>query len=311
MLLIFVVGGLVGPLPAAAQVDYDYQAIAYPGAWLTDAWGINDRGDVVGTAYDEDGNCIPFVYGARKAVFEDVPPVAGFDCTALLAISDSGYLAGGVSTDDPFSRSGLILDQRGNATVFDHPDAISETLVRAINNNGLATGYRDGDPLEGEGSFNGFIYDSRTNTFTDIVPSDITIAQGINSKGDVVGSSTFAGIVAPDPCGDAWFARYGWLRTADGDVTYFDVNGWPTRARGITDSGAIAGWVMDPDTGSIYSFVTELDPDGPQCQSIAIPGSALLAFPGEYQTAAQGIKNSGEVVGNALDTLKGFIATPR
>jgi hypothetical protein len=308
ILLIFVLGLVVGPMPTDAQAEYTYQTVEYPGALATQVFGINGRGDVVGIASDEE-NCFPFVYDPKKATFTDVAPVAGYDCTSLLGISDSGFLVGAVDTDEPYWRRGLILDNEGNATVFDHPDAISETVPRGINNDGLVTGYRDGDLDEGEGLLNGFIYDPETNAFTDIVPSALTIAQGINSKGDVVGSSVFVDGIAPDPCGGADFMRYGWLRTTDGNVIYFDVNGWSTTARGITDSGTIAGWAVDPDTDIAKSFVTELD--GTQCQSINIPVADLLAYPGGSFTAAQGIKNSGEIVGNELDGLLGFIATPQ
>lgn len=100
-----------------------------------------------------------------------------------------------------------------------------------------------------------------------------------------------------------------------GNVTYFDVNGGRTRARGITDSGTIAGWSVD--IGGFHGFVTELD--GTQCQSITIPEADLLAFPGgdvDWSFVLQGIKNSGEVVGYYqipdVDIIfHSFIATPQ
>lgn len=312
LFLIFSVGLLAQPMLAQAQTEYDYQTIDYPGGDFEQVFGVNDRGDVVGNALDEDGNCLPFVYDTKKATFRDVTPVSGFDCTSILDISDSGILVGRVS--DFFSSSGLILDKEGNAIVFDHPDAVSGTEARGVNNDGFVTGIAfvsDG----GDEQLRGFIFDPGTGTFMDIVPSISTLAQGINSKGDVVGSAFFAtGLPAfEDPCpelpGDPIIRQYGWLLTADGNLSYFVVNGWRTRARDITDSGTIVGWAPDPDTGTIKSFVTELD--GTQCQSITIPDAELLAVPGSDATAAQGIKNSGEVVGTDLNGPVGFIATPQ
>jgi uncharacterized membrane protein len=269
-------------------------------------WGINARGDVVGGSGIA-GACVPFVYDSKNATFTDIAPVAGYDCTSILGISDSGILAGSVSIDAIPLRSGLILDKKGNATIFDHPDAVFQTSPRDINNDGLVTGIIDVD--EPEELLRGFIYDSATGTFTDIVPSVQTIAQGINADGYVVGSATFFDDFGPpDPCGNEGFRRYGWLRAPDGAVTYFDVNGWRTNARDITDPGTIAGWVFDSDTGVTKGFITELD--GTQCQSITIPDSDLLALPGGTLTVLQGIKNSGEVVGNDLDGNQSFIATP-
>jgi uncharacterized membrane protein len=304
----FAAGLLVQPILAQAQTGYDYQMIDYPGGDFTQVWGINARGDVVGNS-GIDGVCLPFVYDSKEGTFTDVAPVAGFDCTSVLGISDSGILAGSVSTNEPFLRSGLILDKKGNAIVFDHPDAVTQTSPRDINNDGFVTGIVDVD--EEDEFLRGFIYDSLTGTFTDIVPSVQTIAQGINADGYVVGSARFfgGGFGPPDPCGDDGIGRYGWLRAPDGTVTFFDVNGWTTSARDITDSGTIAGWVFDPDAATFKSIVTELD--GTQCQSIAIPDSELLIIPGALSTVAQGIKNSGTVVGNDVDAIRGFIATPQ
>lgn len=306
--MILAAGLLLQPMLVQAQGEYDYQMIDYPGGDFTQVWGINARGDVVGNS-GIDGVCLPFVYDSKNATFTDVTPVAGFDCTSILGISDSGVFAGSVSTFEPFLRSGLILDKKGNAIIFDHPDAVTQTSPRDINNDGFVTGIIDVDEVDE--SLRGFIYDPVTGTFTDIVPSNTTIAQGINADGYVVGSARFfgGGFGPPDPCGEDGIGRYGWLRAPDGAVTFFDVNGWTTSARDITDSGTIAGWVFDPDSATFKSFVTKLD--GTQCQSITIPDSELLALPGGLSTVAQGIKNSGEVVGNELDSIRGFIAIPK
>ena len=311
LLLILAVGLLAKPMPAQGQADFDYQTIDYPGADSTRVFGINGRGDVVGTALFED-SCFPFVYHSKDATFTDVEPVDGFDCTHLSGISNSGYMVGSVTTDDPFFRRGLILDKSDNVTVFNHADAFSETVARAVNNDGLVTGYIDSIvPNE----LRGFIYDPETDTFTDIVPSIFTIAQGINSKGDVVGSAIFPN--SEDPCGlstDLDTVRYGWRRTVDGNISYFIVNGLRTSARGITNSGKIVGFALDRVTNKWWGIVTELD-DTP-CQSITIPDTDLLTPPeAEGVIVAQGINNKGVVVGwydegEGVDyTEHGFIAT--
>jgi len=312
--LIFSVALLAQPMLAQAQTEWDYQTIDYPGGDFEQLFGINDRGDVVGYATDEEGNCLPFVYDSKKATFTDVAPVAGFDCTSVLSISDSGILVGNVRSDGV--GSGLILDKEGGATVFNHPEAVGETVARGVNNDGIVTGYADVFMGGGDEQLRAFIYDPEMGTFMDIVPSIQTIAQGINSKGDVVGSAVF--VTGPsafeDPCPElpvnSLLRRYGWLLTADGVLSFFVVNGWQTRARDISDSGAIVGWAADNDPlVRTVGFVTEVD--GTQCQSIAIPDSELLSFPGIDLTTAQGIKNSGEVVGNDIEANVSFIATPQ
>jgi hypothetical protein len=307
LLAVLAVGLLSAPMLVQAQGAYDYESINFPGSTFDQVFGINNRGDVVGNGID-DGNGRPFVYDSKTGTFTDVTPVAGYDDTAVLGISDKGVLVGSVF--DGSVDSGLIIDKKGASTVFDHPDAVSFTEARAVNNKGLVTGFRDSPDI----LFTpGFIYDPKTDTFTNIVPSLFTIAQGINSQGDVVGSAIFdSDAGAPDPCGSTDpFARRGWLRTNDGSVTYFSVNGGATSARGITDSGMIAGFVDDPGSGLNKGFVVELD--GSQCQSFTIDDADLLHFPGSSGTFVGGIKNSGEVVGSYDDgtTIVGFIARPQ
>ncbi len=303
ILTILVLGLLIGPALAQAQVDYDYQTIDHQGATNTQVFGISDRGDVVGNGIGS----FPFVYDAKKGTFTDVAPIAGFDSTVVLGISDSGVLVGSVLHDDLLTVSGLILYKDGSATVFDHPDAVSFTQARGVNNEGLVTGYRDSADDQGAPE-NGFIYDPETDTFTDIVPSLFTIAQSINSRGDVVGHAIFFEEDDPCPPSPVGLVRYGWLRTPDGTVTYFDVNGGSTSARGITDSGTIAGFVSD---SGFKGFVVELD--GSQCQSITVAASDLIEFPGAVATFLGGIKNSGAIVGSYDDptNIHGFIATPQ
>ena len=316
LLAVLTVGLLVAPMLVQAQGAYDYESFNIPGSTFDQVFGINNRGDAVGNGFiAPDG--FPYVYDTKKGMFTPVTPVAGFDDTAVLGISDKGVLVGSVTifgANSPFDDevSGLIIDQTGASTVFEHPDAVLFTQARGVNNKGLVTGFRD-DPNDLFAQENGFIYDPKTGTFTDIVPSIFTIAQGINSRGDVVGSAIFNDAFgAPDPCGSSnTFVRHGWLRTTDGSVTYFSVNGGATSARGITDSGTIAGFVDDPGSGLLKGFVVELD--GSQCQSFTIADADLLHFPGSSLTFVGGIKNSGEVVGGYQDgtTSLGYIARPQ
>jgi len=295
-----------------AQAQYDYQLFDYPGALGTQVFGINDRGDVVGNGISEDADN-PFVYSSKKNTFTDVTPAVDYDFMGVLGISDPGVLAGGVFDLDTEIESGFIRNKKGTFLVFDHPDAISLTQARGVNNKGLVTGLRDGPyPLGGTTIF-AFIYNPMNDTFTDIIPvsdHDQSIAQGINSKGEVVGSAFFNGEL--DPCNPGTIddlQRYGWFRAKDGTVTYFQVNGEWTAARGINDSGTIVGFALDPSDGMTKGFKIELD--GSQCQAITIASSDLLAIPG-LDVFPQGITNSGVIAGGAWDAFPhGFIATPQ
>ena len=301
LLAVLAVGLLAGPIAAQAQTNYQF--FVHPDSDNIQVFGINDRGDVVGIG---DGGS--FVYDSKKGEFTDVTPATGHAFTNVLGITDSGVMVGSVNNLDQTTTSGFIRSKDGTYSVFDHPDAVSATNPRGVNNNGLVTGYRDDLNVVAVG----FIYDPMSGTFTDLNPTSFfTIAQGINSKGEVVGSSNFDG--ANDPCPGLGnpFLRYGWLRATDGTVTYFEVNGSHTSARGINDEGSIVGFFIDPDDGIFKGYKTRLD--GSQCQSVTVGPSDILYVPGSGANFVQGISNSGVISGGAEigSSTPGYVATPR
>lgn len=311
---------LLAPAGAMAQAAWQYQLIDYPGAPQTQVFGINDHGSAVGTAYD-DLDTYPFLYDVKKARFTDLANVAGYDLTSFIGISDSGRLVGSVVLGE--EEMGLSRDVQGADTVFSHPDALY-TQARGVNNKGLISGFR----VSSDGGLGGFVYDPKAGTFTDIAPSLSTIAHGMNSQGDVVGSAVFASFAEPeDPCpglpGDPDIRRYGWLRTADGALTYFTVSENPTVARGINDRRQIAGYVTDGSgVGARQKgFVIEGKKfAGAACVEIAVATEDFLEVPGFLQTLPEGLSNSGIVVGVTTELVDevtgetvshGFVATPR
>lgn len=136
------------------------------------------------------------------------------------------------------------FDKKGNHVQLTHP-LYNECHTRGINGKGIISGYtRDG------GIWRGFIYNPKDESFEDFLPDpDRNIAQGINSKGQVVG-----GIGNP---------RDGYVRDRDGDVrrfkVYIDGVSHSTQARGITDKGIIVG-TFSKD-GKSNGFVGRLSKD--------------------------------------------------
>jgi uncharacterized membrane protein len=251
----------------------------------------------------------------RKDTLTVLAPLAGYSSTSVIGINGRGDIVGAVTSLNGTTKSGFIRDKNGNFTLFSHPDAVLDTTPRGINNSGLVTGYRDSVDSQFAPE-NGFIYDPKTGTFTDIVPSLFTIAQGINKRGEVVGSSVFE--VANDPYpsfGNALRADYGWFRATDGIVTYFEINGSPTRARGIDDEGIIVGFFTDlaGEEITIKGFITELN-GPPPCRSITIAADDVIEFPAAIATFPEGINKTGDIVGQYRDSTgntHGFIATPQ
>src|SRR5262249_28295395 len=190
---------------------------------------------------------------------------------------------------DPGPEQGFIFNA-GSYAFFTHP-GWGNTEARAISNSNLVTGF----------SYNtlgvdtvGWIFNPLTATFTDIVVagSHLTIAQGINAAGQVVGSAT--GI----PGG-----AHAFLREPGGTITLFQIGTAPTRARAINDHGLIAGWMT---VGGVnQSFVGTSG------------GFETLVAPGATATFAEGLNNAGQVSGLYTTTpggvpaiTHGFIATP-
>jgi hypothetical protein len=270
----------------SARADYQFTTVDYPGsAVATQLWGINNSGQIVGQAFLADGSSLSFIYDSKKGSFTSLPTIP--DSSVFLGINEKGTTVGSVSDAALTFEHGLILDKKGDATTFVHPAPLTNTLARAIGASGLVTGYAYDDAVT---TTTGFIYDSRRNTFIDILPSTVgfTIAQGINARGDVVGSTSSPTDVE------------GFLRESNGTITLFKANGAPTRARGITDSGQIAGFING--SGGLEGFVGTLS-----------DGFELLNVPDATDTFVQGIANSGAVVGSYIDAAgnsHGFIATP-
>lgn len=311
-----VLGALALSVAASAQDAYDYAPIDLPGTDRSQVFGVNERGDAIGNAFADnpDGTVdrFPFVYDIRKDRFTLIDEVAGFDATSILANNNRGDIVGSVFDNSISRESGVVIDRKGNAEAFDHPDAVSLTQPRAINNRGLITGFRDNDqPLVTQV---GWVYDPKRGTFSDIVPSAATIAQGINGRGDIVGSATF--FTQHDPCNPGAppgsTVGYGWLRTADGDVRFFTINGERTRARGITDSGFVVGWTQNQVTGDVRGFVT--DAEIGFCEDLSVGPDGILAYPDAQATFPQAITNWGAVVGSYNDVtgeVQSFVAVPK
>ncbi len=266
-----------------AFATYVFNTVDYPGAVSTTVWGINSTGQIAGTASLDGVSVFSFRYSG--GVFTVLP--ATVYPVGALGINDSGVIIGGANFD-PGPEQGFIFNA-GSYAFFTHP-GWGNTEARAISNSNLVTGF----------SYNtlgvdtiGWIYNPLTSTFTDIdiLGSHLTIAQGINAAGQVVGSAT----------GMPGGAR-AFLREPGGSITLFQIGTAPTRARAINDNCLIAGWMTVG--GVSQSFVATSS------------GFETLVAPGATSTFAEGLNNAGQVSGlyitssGGVDTTHGFIATP-
>lgn len=267
----------------AASAVYVFNTVNYPGSVMTDVRGLNGTGRIVGYASVDGINSFGFSYAG--GVFSLLPP-AGVPVTAH-GLNDAGVIVGS-TFEDPAPTRGFIL-AGGTYTFFTRPGWL-HSYARAIGPSGLVTGFSD-DGTGGIDGSSGFIYNPATGVFTGIaIPgSALTIAQGINNAGQVVGSA----VLLPD-------GAHAFLRQTDGSILLFRIGGNQTRARGITDTGLMTGFVT---IGAVTSgFVGN---------SL---GFQLLDVPGSTFTVGEAINNAGQVSGlytdGATGATRGFIATP-
>ena len=297
-----VVAGSLAPVPAMGQgppttSEYRYTIVDYPGS-SSACLSINGRLDVICDAlFNQE---FPFVYNARsgRITLPTAAPPAAWRAAAF-GINESGTVVGYVYPPDDSIENGFVVTKNGEYREFSVP-WVAYTETRGMNNRGVITGTAF---FDGPGSA-GFIYDPEAGTYTEVLPSPYTETMGITTDGHVVGTVYLdAGAGGPGaPAG-----QYGYLRAANGSVTYFRVNGKDTYARGISDEGKIVGYFGALPIPQVTGFVTdvkELHSSKPPATGfvvLAIPARNQLQVPGAFGTLPQGISTEGTVSGAFID----------
>ncbi len=305
-----------------ANAEYDFEVVNFPESVFTNAFGINNAGKVVGNA-DDGVIGFSFMYDMKRGTYTTISNEFG-----VLEISNSGVMVGDVD--------GMcaIRDKKGNITTFAPPSfgAGSFCQARGVNSNDKVSGFE----IVAFEEWLGFIYDSQHGTYEEFLPSTQTIAHAINAQGQNVGSVTLDA--------DAAFpgsvpGRYGYLRETDGSFKYVEVSQslpGQTRLRGISESGLVSGFYLDPDTFEFKGYVTTLS-DSTGFEAITLtddevvyqkpcdpnlpppPGPEYELFTDMFTSQ---IRNDGVVVGSCGDFYfspitgdlvsynYGYIATP-
>ena len=288
--LVFTIGS------GSAAAAYSWTEILIPSIGpMGTAFGPNDRGQVAVQSADGSKTGI-----YRGGIFTPLPsPPAGYKLLAT-GINDGGTIVGGAfAPSDPTHEQGFILV--GSKYTFFSRTGWDNTEPRAIANSGLITGYSATSDLS---TTAGFIYDARTNTFTDATPpgsgAGFSVTQGINAYGRISGDGR-----SPELGRYAFVWQQGSLASGGGTLlpflTKLQIANVNTAARGINDAGVIVGF-----TASGLGFVGS-DSRGFQ---LLIPPAGDAAG---ATVACEGINNFGQVVctvTDALGNLRNFIGTP-
>ncbi len=207
--------------------------IDFPGAVLTAAMGINDRGDIVGLyVFVEDGPRHGFLL-SKDDVFPSPIDFPLATQTVARGINNQGDIVG--SFRESGGRDGFLLSKDGGPTRIDVPGA-TQTVAAGINDQGDIVGsFRVGDwPTW---VWHGFLL-SKDGGFTpiDVPGASQTVAAGINDQGDIVGSFRESG---------GW---HGFLLSKGGGFTPIDVPcATETLVRNTNNHGEIVGHFLDAE----------------------------------------------------------------
>jgi uncharacterized repeat protein (TIGR01451 family)/uncharacterized repeat protein (TIGR02543 family) len=269
---------------AHAQASYDFTFFAFPGAAQTEAYAINDLGQIVGyyVAANADNVFVAhgFLYAGGSFTTIDFPGAAW---TWAHGINNLGHIVGSY-TDGVSALHGFLYSE-GSFTSFDFPEAIQIWPY----------GINDSDQIVGTYTFidnnpHGFLYEGGNFTGLDYPGANYTTPLGINNSGQIVGNysaSTEGGgflyekggvtrIFFPGaegtgvdainnlgqilggwagPVGDGYFLY------SEGVFTLIPPLPWP---RGINNSGVIVGvcdvCVDDPSLGAMFGFIATPPP---------------------------------------------------
>lgn len=256
-------------------------------------FGLNDHGQlVVGTS---NGGLI-----YQNGVYTPLPiGPAGYTLSPE-GINDAGTIVG-TARDANGNSEGFIL-KSGSYSLFSIPGSAGMD-ARAVSPSGIVSGVFGNSVGNGEG----FTYDPTTGVITDINPSGsiLTTAQGMNTAGQLVGSG-FSGTSK----------EYGFIYQNASYLTFTIPGADATEARGINDSGLIAGFAQfpggAPGSGTIDAFVGNPS-SGYQLLSDPLAAGTGIATNAGQGTFGEAINNSGQIAGdytNANGNTFGFLATP-
>jgi probable HAF family extracellular repeat protein len=221
--------GLTAWVSAHGYHRMTFVTIDVPGATFTGARDINSRGQVVGRYTDTDGTNHGWLLSRGELTMVDFPE-AGF--TGANGINSAGAIVG-VYMQAAGEPVHAFLLRGGEFTSMDFPDSAG-TSAFGINARGDIVGaYCDGTiapcPFLGLGN-RGYILSGGEFTTIDVPGARATVAWGINSHGDVVGTYEEASGVL-----------HGFM-LSDGQLTSIDFPGAAgTEAYGINPRGDIVG----------------------------------------------------------------------
>lgn len=275
--------------PAIAGPFYTFQPITPCFECGSLVAGINNSGQIAGSAYESQGPTHAFATsGGVFSVFDQ--PGAFF--TEAIGISNTGRVTVNYFVPDGTGRA-YILETDGSKTFLPIPGGAKYTLGGNVNDLGIAVGFY-GDTFDGSTVVNAFVDVGTTLDYTFAYPGAvITQALGINNAGIIVGAYMTSGNGPP----------HGFIRNLNGTLQPFDVPGSiGTSVFDINNSGGLGGEFLDA-AGVQHGFV--------------YVNGAFTTLDFGDNTTVFGINDLGQAVGASYPNggffngpYSGFVATP-
>jgi len=267
----------------AAEAQYTYTKIMYPGSTWTEASGINDAGQIVGTYTDTAGVAHGFLY--QNGVYSklDYPGMAH---NYAFGINEAGHVVGSFSEILPRGPYHASLRVGTTWSEYDFPG--NETDGRAINSNGDIVGIYNA----GYGTpDHGFLKVGDTYTSVDYPGASLTYVFGLNDAGWVTGTYRD---------GTGLLKGFAYKDGAYSSIMYPTAT--ETYIGGINNQNAMVGWKVEG--GKVGGFMTVAGKFRP----------VIATFANSANTRPRAINDGGQIVGTytSPECAVGcsFLATP-
>lgn len=283
-----VVGLADAPAAAFFWEDGELIELGTLGGTLAVAFGINNRGEVVGGSTVADRVVHGFVW--CDGAFRDLGTLGGLNSVAY-AINESGQVvglaetaAGGVHTFLWQSRTGMI--DLGSLSLGGDPN---DTRPRAINNRGCIVGEAE----DADGNQHGFLWERGAMIDLGTLGGSSSIATDINDGGVVVGYATTADSL------ESYAVR--WM---DGQIESLGTLGRWSQARAVNNRGDVVG-VSRSNDGLAHAFLWR----GGVLRSL---NDLIAPESGWFLAYANDINDAGQIVGvgRIKGTNRAFLLTP-